>query len=62
MKRKARYGETYPHQQSQAKMPLNIPSQILWKISDQIVFINTSGFLPFVLLMSSDSFSQAVRE
>ena len=25
-KKNPRYGEAYPHQQSQAKMPLNIPS------------------------------------
>lgn len=43
-------------------MALDVPSEILWKITYQILFIDASRLLPFVLLVSPDTLSQILRQ
>lgn len=54
--------DTHPGKESQTKMAFDIPSEVLGKVMDKIFFINTSGFLPFILLIPPDSFSQILRK
>ena len=42
---------THSHEQSQAEVTLNVSSKVLGKIMDKGLFINTSSFLPSILLI-----------
>lgn len=53
---------THPHKQGQAEMTFYVSPKVLGKIMHQILFINTSGFLPFVLFMSPDPLPQILRK
>jgi hypothetical protein len=57
-----RGGGTHSHEQRQTEMALYVPSQVLGKITEQILFINTSSFLPFVMFVSPNPLSQILRE
>lgn len=46
----------YTHDKGETEMAFNVASKIFREVTKKILFINASGLLPFVLLVSSDSF------
>lgn len=52
----------YPHEKGKTEMAFDVASKIFGKITKKILFIDASCLLPFVLLVSADSFSQVLRE
>ena len=49
---------TYPSNQIETEMSFNVSPKIFRQTLNQALFINTSGFKPFVLIVAPNFFSQ----